>query len=187
MVATLEWDYNNAGAVNAPAADIHTVANYRFNEIDDNAQDLTEPVTIPSAGTKHSFWKHFFIHCTVAPDTQIDNLNFFSDGTLGWGGGVTLWIGDGTQTKTAASDAGYDPAVGLNNLTVHDTITTKTDVFATYTSSGSGRAVSISEASSIIDAVGEHSDYMVMNIELTTSATPGTKPVETLTLEYDEI
>jgi hypothetical protein len=184
MVATATIKDDTGGTVNTPSGAGTTVTNLRYKEADNNTQDLNNPVTIPSAGTKYSYWKHNWIEFT-STFTQIDNINWFVT-SFDWTG-TTLWIGDGTQTHTSASDAGYDPAVGLNILTTHDTITTQTNAGTTYTNSGSGRTVSISEAGNVVDASGETSDYFVTNLELTTSATSGTQTAKTVTVEYDEI
>ena len=184
MVATATIRDNIAGAVNAPAACPSTVTNLRYREVDNNNQDLCNPVTIPACGTKFSFWKSNFAEFT-ATFTQICNLNWFVT-SFNWTG-TTLWIGDGVQAKTSAASAGYDPAVGLNVLTVHDTIAAATNAGTTYTNSGSGRAITISEAGAVINAANETSDYFITNIELTTSAVSGTQTARTVTLEYDEI
>lgn len=184
MVATATIKDDTGGTADTPSGAGTTITNLRYKEADDNTQDLNDPVTIPTAGTKFSFWKHNWVEFT-ATFTQIDTINWFVT-SFDWTG-TTLHIGDGTQTHTAASDAGYDPAVGLNNLTVHDTITTTTNAGTTYINSGAGRSVSISEAGNVVDAAGESSDYFVTNVELTTSATSGTQTSKTVTVEYDEI
>lgn len=184
MVATATIKDDTGGTVNTPSGTGTTVTNLRYREVDNNTQDLANPVSIPPSGTKFSFWKHNWIEFT-GTFTQIDTINWFVT-SFDWTG-TTLEIGDGTQTHTAASDAGYDPAVGLNALTVHDTITTLTDAGATYTNSGTGRSVSISEAGNVVDAAGESSDYFVTNVKLGTTATSGTQTSKTITVEFDEI
>ena len=184
MVATLEVDFDKAGAVNAPGAPDHNVANLRFNVEDTNDQDNASPITIPSAGTAFSFWKHIFAHCTVAPSVLINNMKIYTDGALGFTGCV-VQVGDGVQTKNSGSSAGYDPGQALV-LTTHDTIAAITDFF-TFTS-GAPRTLTISEASSQIDAVGELSDYIVLSMEVGTTAVQGIQaPAETCTFEWDEI
>jgi len=184
MVATATIKDDTGGTANTPSGSGTTVTNLRYKEADDNTQDLVAPVTIPASGTKYSYWKHTWIEFTSS-FTQIDTINWFVT-SFGWTG-TTLEVGDGTQTHTSASDAGYDPAVGLNVLTDHDTISALTDAGGTYTNSGSGRSVSISESGNIVNAAGESSDYVITNLDLTTSATSGTQSAVTITFEYDEI
>jgi hypothetical protein len=184
MVATATIKDNIAGSLNTPAACPTTVTNLRYKEADNNTQDLNNPVTVPACGTKYSYWKHTFVVFTGC-FTQICNINWFVS-CFNWTG-TTLTIGDGVQTKNSASSAGYDPAVGLNILTTHDTICATTDAGATYLASCSGRAGTISEACCVINAACETSDYFVTNLALTNTAVSGTQTAKTVTIEYDEI
>lgn len=185
MVATLEIDNNLGGAVNAPAAPEHNVANFRFNVEDTNDQDTNSPVDIPSGADNFSFWKHIFLHCTVAPDSQIDNMEIYTDGTLGFTDCVVR-VNDDVCTKNSGSSAGYDPAVSGIVLTDHDTITTMSDLFS-FTS-GAPRTMTISEAGSVINASGELADYIVLNIEVGNVAVQGVQtPAELITVQWDEI
>ena len=175
---------NIAGSVNTPAACPTVVCNLRYKEADNNTQDLVAPVTIPACGTKYSFWKHTFVvfTCTF---TQICNVNWFIT-CFDWTG-TTFTSGNGVQTKNSGSSAGYDPAVGLNILTTHDTICATTDAGATYLASCSGRAITISESCSLVTCACDTTDYIVTNLALTSSATSGTQTAKTVTFEYDEI
>jgi hypothetical protein len=186
MVATVEVRADWGGADNAPGTIDQTITNLRYKEADNNTQDLNNPVTIPAAGTKYSYWKHTFLEVTVAGGfTQIDNVNIWVD-TFNWTG-VVLEIGDQHPIHSSTATTGYDVADGLNVLTTHTDITTLTDHGATHTSSGTARNVTISETSSILDAVGETTNYWVTNIEVGTSAVAGTQTARTVNVEYDEI
>ena len=95
-------------------------------------------------------------------------------------------MGDETPTKNSLSDAGYDPAdTDDDPLINHADISSVTDFF-TFTS-GSPKAVSISEAGSIIDAIGETTDYVVSQMDVINTASPGDLINETITWEWDEI
>ena len=183
MVAVFDvvWDF--AGTVNTPGTTEETLTNLRFQAEDTNDQDTAAPVVIVTASTEFAFWKHIYLDNTTAPDTQVDNVRIHTDGTLGWTGCVVR-SGDGTQTKTSVSDAGYDPGQALV-LTTHDTISALTDFF-TFTS-GAPRTVSISEAGNIINAINEKCDYVVLQLEVTDTAVPGVQATETITWLYDEI
>ena len=68
-----------------------TASTVRFKLADDQALDANNPLTIPSGVTPtRSFWKQLRMYCATAPDTQIDNLEFYSDGANGFGTGVTV-------------------------------------------------------------------------------------------------
>ena len=184
MVAVVEVDFDKAGTVNAPGTPDHAVANLRFNIEDTNDQDTNSPITIPAAGTNYSYWKHIYLHCTTAPATQVNNVKIYTDGTLGWTG-CTVKVGDDLCTKNSGSSAGYDPAVSAVVLTDHDTIITTTSLF-TFTS-GAPRTCTISEAGAIINATGELTDYVVLDVEVGTTGVQGTQTAETVTWQYDEI
>jgi len=184
MVAVFDVTYDNLGVDDAPGAST-TITNLRFNAEDTNDQDLLSPLIIPASGTIFSFWKQIYLLCATAPDTQVNNVVVFSDGTLGWGAGVLVQVGDGTQIKNSGSDAGYDVADAQEIMTNHSDVSSETSLF-TFTS-GSARSVSISEAGSIIDLAGETTDYLVLQTDVDSTATPGTKPTETITYQYDEI
>lgn len=189
MVATIDVYTDFGGANDAPGTEQDTDGlgppNIRFKYADNNTIDLNDPIPIPAAGTNRSRWKHIYMFCAVAPDTQIDNVKVYTDGG-GFGTGITVNVGDGTQTKTDASSAGYEVSDTADEvLTGHADIAAVTDFF-TFTS-GSPRTVSISESGSVIDAVNETTDYIVLSMEVINTASPGDLADETITYEYDEI
>lgn len=163
----------------------------RLKTNDDLAVDKNNPIPIPSNGEQYnrSFWRHVYLYCSAAPDTQIDNVKFYTDGG-GFGTGVNLWVGDETPTKNSGSDAGYAVAVGTvgesgTPMTSHPDITGTTDAFS-YTSA-SPKSVSISESGNVIDAQGETTDYLVFQMAVASNASSGDLPDETMTYMYDEI
>lgn len=184
MVAIFLVKLDLTGTDNTPGSNV-TVTNLRFNAEDTNDQDLASPIVIPGAGTEYSYIKHVYLECTTAPDTQVDAVKLYTDNALGWGTGSTVYIGDGVQTKNSGSDAGYDVADAQEVITTHTHVAAKTDLFSF--SSGTPRTMTISEAGSIINAIGEFTDYAVMNLEVASTASAGTKTAETVTWQYDEV
>lgn len=188
MVATIDVFTDFGGAVDAPGSQVILPGgppNARFKDADNNTIDLLNPLTIPPAGNFRSRWKHFYIFATSAPDTQIDNLKIFTDAT-GFGAGITVFVGTETPTNTAASEAGYDVSdVSDELLTNHVDLTAETDFF--LATAGSPKTVSISEAGAVIDAINEESDYVILQMQVANTASPGDLADETITWEYDEI
>ena len=189
MVADISVFTDFGGANNAPGTKQDTdplaPVNVRFKYADNNTIDLNDPIPIPSAGTNRSRWKHMYIKATTAPDTQIDNLKIFTDGT-GFGAGITVLVGTETPVNTLAADTGYEVSdVADEVMTAHAEITATTDFF--LATSGSPKAVDIDEASAIIDAINEESGYVVLQMEVISTAAPGDLADETITWEYDEI
>lgn len=175
------WDFG--GSVNSPGTvEADVGANLRFNNEDTNDQDTASPITI-TGSTVFSFWKQIYLHCTTAPDTKVDTVKIYTDGTLAWNDCVVVAAVD-VLTHNSASDAGYDPGQALV-LTVHDTVASTGSLFA-FTS-GSAKTVTISETSSQIDAQDEYTDYIALSLEVGTSAVQGTQATETVTWQYDEV
>jgi hypothetical protein len=194
MAADMSVYFDFGGSDTSPGTEQDTDAlgppRMRFKTNDNATIDLVDPIPIPTAGTKYSYWKQIYLYATAAPATQVDNIKFYTDGG-GFGTGVTLKAGDETPTKNSGSDAGYEVATGTPGDTGdemvanHAGLTGSTDAF-TYTS-GSPLSVSISETSNIINAIGETSNYVILQMEVISSASPGTLSSETLTFRYDEI
>lgn len=196
MVADFDVFYDFAGTDATPGTEQDTDGlgppNIRFKTNDNATIDVIDPVPIPVAGTNRSYWKQIYIKCNTAPDTQVDNIKFYTDGA-GYGTGITLNVGDQFPVKNSLSDAGYEVATGTPGtsgddvVTQHAGISSVTDAF-TFTTGGSELSgPTISESGSIINAIGETSNYLILQADVITTATPGNKADETLTFQYDEI
>lgn len=195
MVATLSVYLDTGGSDGSPgtSTDIDALGPpaLRFKTADNPTIDTVNPVPIPAAGTNRSFVKSCYVKCDTGPDTQIDNFRLYSDGG-GFGTGITTYVGDQFPTRNSGSTAAYRVATGTigtsGNVitTVYASITTKTDVF-TFTSGAPMTGPSISEAGSIINASGETTNYVVFQVDVGTTASPGNKVDETLTFLYDEV
>ena len=190
MVATFNVNFDFGGTDTTPATEQNTDGlgppNLRFKQADDATIDNSDPMPIPAAGTEYSRWKQIYLACTVAPDTQVDNIRFFTDGG-GFGTGVAVKVGDQFPTKTDISNAGYEVAdVDSEMVAAHTGLTTSSDAFS-FTSGAPLSGPSIGESGSIIDAIGETTNYLVLQMEVGTTASPGNLADETFTFRYDEI
>lgn len=190
--------YDFGGSDGSPGTNQDTSSlgppNLRFKTADDATIDTNNPLPVPSSGTTYSYWKQVYLFCSTAPSTQIDNVKFYTDGSSNWGASVACYIGTAFPTKNSGSDAGYDVATGTGGTSgdpawyggsAHGDITYVADVFD-YTS-GSSLDVSISETSNIIDAASETTNYIVLQMEVLSSASAGDLANETFTFRYDEI
>ena len=194
MAADLSVYFDFGGSDTSPGTEQDTDAlgppNIRFKTADDATIDTNNPIPIPAAGTKYSYWKQIYLYCDTAPSTKVDNVKLYSDGG-GFGTGITVKVGDETPTKNSGSNAGYEVATGTPGDTgdemvaAHAGLTGSTDLF-TYTSV-SPKTVSISETSSQIDAIGETTNYVILQMEVISTASPGDLANETITFQYDEI
>lgn len=165
--------------------------NIRWKTNDNATIDNNDPIPIPAAGTKRSYWKQIYLKCATAPGTQVDNMRFYTDGG-GYGTGITLKVGLQFPTKNSGSDAGYEVATGTPGsegdemVAAHAGLTSSGDAFG-YTSGAPLSGPSISEAGNIINAIGEMTNYLVTQMEVINTASPGDLTDETLTIKYDEI
>ena len=189
MAAAMSIYYDFGGTDGTPGTeqDIDALGppTLRFKVADDATIDSNNPVPIPAAGTNYSYWKQIYMYCDTAPSTQVDNVKFYTDGG-GFGTGITMNVGDQFPTKTNASDAGYEVADTATDIVAsHTGIAAKTDAF-TFTS-GSTLAVSIGETGSIINAIGETTNYVVLQLAVASTASPGDLDNETCTFQFDEI
>jgi hypothetical protein len=189
MAAVFDVYFDFGGSADSPETSQDTDGlgppNIRFKQADDATIDSNDPIPIPTdASTNYSYWKHIYMKCATAPSTQVDNVKFYTDGTL-FGSGITLVVATDTPTKNSGSSAGYDPATAAALMTAHTDVVGTADA-STYTT-GSELTVSISESSNIIDAQNETTDYVILQLAVTSDASPGDLSNETLTFQYDEI
>ena len=175
MAATVAtYVYNGAGGVGALAT------NVRFKLTDNNTQDTNNPCVVPSAGTNRSFWKVIALYCTVAPDTAINNIKLYSDGALPWTG-CTIYVGNETPASysqpTGGATSGDEMVANYGGGGI---ITAKTNLF-TYTS-----ASPKSITGSISYVTGKITNYVVLQLDIISTAEAGVMSAETLTWRYDE-
>lgn len=172
--------------------------NIRFKTADDGVVDTNNPIPIPTSGTRRSFVKWIYLKCTGGPFTQIGGVKFYTDGTT-FGTGITVYIGSagttagGTVTRTGASQASYIQATGTVGTDgtemvalLTPTVTAKVDVVATHPV-GTPKTIPISEVSSLILSSGQTTNYIVVQMDVASTASPGDLANRTWTFQYDEI
>ena len=194
MAGTLQECFDNGGSNANPAnetvVDSLGPPRLKMKTADSSVIDNGNPIPKPETGTKYSFWKQVYLKCSVAPATQMDNFKWYSDGG-GFGTGITLSVGNQFPTKTKSSNAGYVVATGTigengdEMVATHGGLTSSSDAF-TKTST-SPLLVSCGEAGNLINAVGECTNYIVLQAEVLSTASAGTPSNETVTWMWDEI
>lgn len=153
--------------------------NVRLKTEDDHTIDTNNPIPIPSSGSKYSYWKSITLWANTSPTGTIDNIKLYTDGG-GFGTGITTYVGDQT-TATYDEASGTPGDTGDEMVTTHTQISSRTDVFS-YTS-GDPKSVSGS-----IDNpnTGRVSNYVVIQMRVQSTASPGDLTNETFTFRYDE-
>lgn len=189
MVAIFEVFLDTGGVAGTPSDEDSVEGfgppNIRFKRADDSVIDGANPNIIPVSGQTNSRWKQIYLKNIFAPDTQVDNVKIFTDGS-DFGLGIDVEVGAETPIKNSGSSSGYDPSdLDDEDMVGHAGIVSHSDFF--LFTSGSPKSVSISESGAIIDAVGETTDYIVLQMDVSNTATPGNLVDETITYEFDEI
>ncbi len=145
-----------------------TSGTVRFKLADNATVDTNNPITIPSSGYTYSFTKQIRMYCASAPDTKIDNLRLYTDGSNNFGTGVDVLA---TNTGTTFSANATSAMSGQ-------------DLFG-FTSAAPFDMDSV--ASADVTATGFVGDICRMQMRVSSLCSPGTLSSETVTLAYDEI
>jgi hypothetical protein len=146
--------------------------------------DTTNPIRIPPSGTNYSYWVNTRLEVTGAPDTGIDNIEWYTDGSNNFGTGTGMNVLTATvysqatgvegTSGTELTKANYDAGPGTANNDL-------TDAFSH--NAGSPKAV----AGSIGASTGDLGDLVVYQLTVISTADPGELDVdETLTFTFDE-
>ena len=191
MVATFNIMQDNGGTDQTPGTATNTdplgPPNVRFKRADNATIDANDPIPIPAAGTNYSKWKSLYMKCTGAPNTQVDNIQFYTSGS-NFGTGITVRVGQQFPTHNSGSSTGYRVATPTDTpiLNNYAGITSVADAF-TYTSSSTLIGPAITETSNIITSIGHTTNYIIFQMEVISTASPGNLASQTFTIQYDEI
>lgn len=140
----------------------------RFKQADNDSGTANNPIPIPGAGSNFSWIKQLRFNAETTPDNTIDNLKFFSDGTNSFGTGVLM--------NVVASGAYTDPTVQQDSA-----LGGTSDAFSFNSGSPLSLTGSINNPST-----GAFGDFVVMQMEVQSTASQGNTPVEGFTFQYDE-
>jgi hypothetical protein len=164
-VAILVWHGASGSKASTGLTDGQAI---RFKQADNDTVDLINKIPIPGSGTNYSYCKNFQFSCTVTPSNVLDNLKVYSDGTDSMGTGVDLLVKD--------SATYVDP-----------TTTTTSAVSGTSSIFGYSSGAPLAITGSLSNpSTGAFGDYIVMQMSVASTASPGTTTSETLTFSFDE-
>ncbi len=169
MSATISIKEVNGASTGTPT----TVTAVRFCTDDLVNPTTTSPLVKPSAGSNYSYKKSTYLNADTTPSGTINNVKWFTDGTIGWTG-VTI------QAGTAAA---YAQATGTPNTTGTQMTAQGSQADASTFTTGSPLAVTGTLSN---PSTGKISDHVVFQAVLSTSAVAGTLASETITWRYDE-
>lgn len=175
MPATVIINEKNGAGETATAKTSGTV---RFKNADNATVDAVAPLIKPTADREYSFEKFLRIEVTVAPATNMTNLNFYMDGANGYATGIKLWGRDlAAYTTPAVPTQTNDPPL----IPVGGTPAAATDAF-TWTSASPADL-----GAGPFTGTGDKGDYVCLVMEVETTASNGASGDETATFEWDEI
>lgn len=160
MVATVKIQEKNTAGETAVDKTSGTV---RFKNADNATVDSNNKMVVPTSGSDWSFEKWLRLNATGI-FAALENLRFYTDGS-GFGTGVNLWakaVGSFITPAEGSSSAGY------------------TNAF-TFTS-----VVPLSLGNGPYTVAGDIGSYLVLLLEVQSTASQGTLASETGTLSYDE-
>lgn len=149
-----------------------SITNLRFNTDDTVNPGTTNPLVKPSAGTNYSYLKTVYLNADTTPSNAINNVKIYFTNTLGWTG-CTLKIG---------ASSSYTQAAGTPGTTGNVSSLATTD-FTRYSTSATAKPLSGSISN---PSTGKISDYVAMQVSVSTSAVAGTLTADTVTFQYDE-
>lgn len=168
------------GSSGGPTKTDVTGATSRLSTADDPAPGTSNPIPIPASGTKYSYWAHFRLSVDVTPAGTINNIKWYSDGANAYGTGITMKGQDANAYVQATGTPG--DSGNILNTTNHPSLSgAPVDVF-TFTSA-SPKSISGNMSN---PNTGDLGDFFVQQMEVGSTAAPGTTPGETFTFKYDE-
>lgn len=148
--------------------------------------DLNDPLVVPTTLREYSFEKYLRLQITDAGGfSQISNLQVYTDGTGFTETGVKAWYAlTGTFDTPAVPDENFDPPQSTAAGSPQENMS---DLFG-LTSGAPGDLDAINTGPFTDGSPAEHiGDFIVIVIEVETTASNGTLGAETLTFAYDEI
>jgi len=141
----------------------------RFKLADNATVDSNNAVIIPAGNyIRRSYTKQLRMYCATAPDTQINNLQVYTDGGE-FGTGINVYASPIAPADFAAN------ATTWGNTT---------DLFTYVT----GTRLDMDANDSVaITATGFGGDILKVQLCVASSASSGTLTAETITFSYDEV
>lgn len=163
-----------------PTATDITSAATRASTYDDAAPGTSWPIPIPSSGSKFSYWVTTRLDATVTPAGTIDNIRWYTDGTSGYGTGVSYRVAEASY-YVQATGTPADTGTELKTANHAGLLTEPVNGFTLVTGSPLAVDGSISNPDT-----GQFGYYVVAQIEVFAAAGAGEITDETLTYKFDE-
>lgn len=149
-----------------------TAGTVRFKDADNATVDSSNVLVVPPTGINYSFTKKIRAFMSTAPNTQISSFRWYSDGSSGYGTGI------GVQAKNLGTTWGANYKTAMSGGTNYFSLVVGAPMNGSVTHTGPYLPA----------AQGTYiGDLIELQMSVADTATPGTKPAESLTLAFDEI
>lgn len=149
-----------------------TSGTVRFRNVNATGASIDDPLIVPSSGYDYSFTKNLRLYMAGAPTTQVINLRMYTDGSLGYGTGMTVY---------AKND-------GVSFVSPYHTAMAGGTDFFTYTS-GSPMDMDATDTGPFLPA--DQGSYIGDLLELqcwcASTASSGVKTAEVITFAWDDV
>lgn len=176
MAATVDVREINGAAAGTPSV----VTAAKFCTADVFNPGTANPIPIPAAGSKYSYWKSHELYLT-GTYTEISNIKIYTDGG-GFGTGIAVNIGD--ETLVAGS---YEQATGTPGDTGDEVVANHTGITGVTDLFGYDLASPKDVDAGPYSAPPERTKHVVLQMDVINTASPGEKTPETITFQYDEV
>jgi len=162
-----------------------TVTAAKFCTEDVYNPGTTNPIPIPAAGSKYSYWKSHQLHLS-GTYTEISNIKIYTDGG-GFEAGAVTYIYH-KSSDYGVPQANYDQASGTPGDTGDEAQATHTRAFTGKTDLFSYvLATPCDVDAGPYNTPDEDTKHIVLQLEVDNTATPGEKSPETISWQYDEV
>lgn len=180
MAATVQirrWTGSSGTPTKTDITSANTVANAQ-DAHEGTASGSSNPIKIPAAGTNYSFWVATRLFASVAPTGSITNIRWHTDGANNFGTGVGCNVAEATAYTQATGTTGETGNV-LNTSNYGASLKATASAFTYDVTTPLSIAGSVS-------GTGDFGSFVVYQLTVGTTASPGTTAQETFTWLYDE-
>ena len=145
------------------------------------SDEATSPsaIPVPTSGSNFSYWINTQLSASVAPDTALNNIKWYTDGGNGFGTGITAIVSTASVYASAVGTAGSSGS--LLNTTNHASLTGAPSDLFLYTSS-----CKLTVSGSIGATTGSFGNRVLMQLSIISTANAGNSGEETITWQWDE-
>ena len=151
-----------------------TSATIRFKAANDQNVDANAPLVIPSSGQVYSYTKQVRAYMSVAPNTNVQNIRYYTNGSNGFGTGVDV---QGKNIGEAYSGQIITPMSGAGQKSIFEWV------------SGAPCYANIVDVGPWTPTELNHhiGDTIQLQMVADSSAVSGTLSAQSLVMAYDEI